>query len=54
MVIELHKRDSIKKLNQWLERARQNQKSLDLDKFFGKVKFKEDGLTIQKKLRNDW
>lgn len=37
-----------------LEENKNNRKGFDAYKFCGKVKFNEDGLDIQKKMRDEW
>lgn len=45
--------DTLKKIDQQLS-ERPSKKGLDAQKHCGAVKFKEDGLKLQKRLRNEW
>ena len=33
---------------------KKDKKGLDVSRFFGKIQFGEDGLTYQKKIRDEW
>jgi hypothetical protein len=41
-------------LNELIEKDKVTGKKLDWDKFFGKVKFPEDPVQYQRKLRDEW
>ena len=53
MVVILKKGLSVKKLNQAISKLTVK-KGFEASKFCGTVKFNEDGLAIQKALRNEW
>lgn len=56
MVIVLKKGSTPKMMEKIMEklRSRPVKKGLDADKYCGVVKFKEDGLSLQKRLRDEW
>jgi predicted ferric reductase len=57
MITKISKKDSkenIKKNLEKIERQKSKNKGFDAYKFCGAIKFKEDGLTIQKRLRDEW
>ena len=57
MITKISKKDSkeeIKKHLEKIERRKSRDKGFDAFKFCGAVKFKEDGMTIQKKMRDEW
>ncbi|MGY3211220.1 hypothetical protein [Mucilaginibacter sp. HD30] len=53
-VIEIDKKTSRKELDDALINAPKAKSSIDLSKYFGKVKFGVDGLEYQLKSRNEW
>jgi len=53
-VIEIDKTTSRKDLDEALINAPKAKSSIDLSKYFGKVKFGVDGLEYQRKSRNEW
>jgi len=56
MSVVIHKGDSDQAIREALQKVmkRKEKKSIDLKKYFGKVTFDIDGLTYQKKVRNEW
>jgi len=57
MITKINKKDSkeeIKKHLEKMERHKSRDKGFDAYKFCGAVKFKEDGLSLQKKMRDEW
>jgi hypothetical protein len=56
MSLTIHKKDSEKTIRETIRKAteRKNRKTVDLDRYFGKVDFGVDGLTYQKKIRDEW
>ena len=56
MVIEIKKNTSLKEVKKILDTLKKNTKApkKDLSEFFGKIPDIEDGLTFQKKARNEW
>ncbi len=53
MVLVLKSDKDVKKVKELLA-DRQNKKKFDAKKFCGALKFEEDGLVIQQKLRDEW
>lgn len=53
MVLVLKKGASKKEIES-IEKKLKNKAGVDVVKYCGLVKFKEDALTIQKRLRNEW
>ena len=53
MVLVLKKGASKKEIES-LEKKLQNKSGVDVMKYCGKIKLKEDALTIQKNLRDEW
>jgi hypothetical protein len=53
-VIEIDKTTSRKQLDEALTNVPKNKSSIDLSKYFGKVKFGIDGLEYQLKVRDEW
>ena len=53
MVLVLKNSKDVKKVKEALS-SRQTQKEFDAKKFCGVLKTDEDGLVIQKKLRDEW
>lgn len=54
MVIRVSKKSKREDLDKALTRMKSKRKKIDLNKYFGKVDFGVDGLTYQKKIRNEW
>ncbi|SHG33872.1 hypothetical protein SAMN05443144_12528 [Fodinibius roseus] len=57
MSVTIHKNDSDKAIREAIRKVmnqRERKKSIPLEKYFGKVSFDTDGLTYQKKVRNEW
>jgi hypothetical protein len=56
MSVTIHKNDSKEAIRETLRKVTNQKasKSITLDKYFGKVSFGTDGLTYQKKVRNEW
>jgi len=54
MTIKISKRASESELKLALRKMQAKKKKINLDKYFGKVDFGTDGLSYQKKIRNDW
>lgn len=57
MITKISKTDAkeeIKKHLEKIERHKSRDKGFDACKFCGAVKFKEDGLSLQKKMRDEW
>lgn len=54
MTIKVSKKISGDELRSALKKMRSKKKKLNLDKYFGKINFGTDGLTYQKKIRNEW
>lgn len=55
--IEILKTDTKEDIQRKMEQMKREFKPyhpFDAKKFFGTVKFEEEGLTIQKRLRNEW
>jgi cytidylate kinase len=48
------KRGASKKEIESIEKKLKNREGIDVMKYCGKVKLKEDALKIQKNLRNEW
>lgn len=53
MVIEIKSKEDIKSVKELLAK-REPEKKFDARKFCGAIKFDEDALAIQQKLRNEW
>ena len=54
-MVTIIKRGSTKKeINSQLERHGKKQKGIDLKKYFGSIKLKEDPLNVQKSWRDEW
>ncbi len=53
-VIEIDKTTSRKQLDEALNNNAKNKSSIDLTKYAGKVKFGQDGLAYQLKVRDEW
>ena len=56
MSVTIHKNDSDKDIRAAVRKVlnQKKRKSITLNKYFGKVSFDVDGLTYQKKVRNEW
>lgn len=54
MKIEIKEGMSQKEIEKELAKLEKGSKKADLKKYVGKVDFGEDGLTYQKKVRNEW
>jgi hypothetical protein len=54
MTVKVSKKSSRKALEKAVLKTKSSQKKVDLSKYFGKVNFGVDGLTYQKKIRNEW
>ena len=54
MTVIVKKTATRSQLDKALAKLRQKQKSIDLDKYFGKVNFGVSGLEYQKKMRDEW
>ncbi len=54
MTIKIAKSSTAKQLEDALKKLESSSKGIDLDKYFGKINFEVDGLTYQKKVRNEW
>jgi len=52
--IVINHNSSRKELDEALAKISKKPKGIDLKKYFGKVKFKMDGLEYQKQIRNEW
>jgi hypothetical protein len=53
-VIEVGKDIAREKLDAELAKIKSKKGTIDLDKYFGKVNFKMDGLKYQLDIRNEW
>ncbi|MES2268172.1 MAG: hypothetical protein V4520_15535 [Bacteroidota bacterium] len=53
-VIEINKTTTRSELDKALTKLPNKKKPIDLGKYFGKVKFGEDGLAYQLKIRDEW
>jgi len=53
MVVVIKEGASEKEISEQLKNLK-NRKSIDLSKYAGKIKLKEDPLAIQKKMRDEW
>jgi len=56
MSVIIHKNASAKDIRAAVREVldQKERKSISLDKYFGKVSFNTDGLSYQKKVRNEW
>ena len=52
----IHKKDSAKIIREKIQKAAadKKKKSVNLDRYFGKVNFGSEGLEYQKKIRDEW
>lgn len=53
-VVELNKNSTRQQLDNALKKIHPKKREINLDKYFGKIKFGMDGLDYQKKVRNEW
>jgi hypothetical protein len=53
-IIEVNKTTRRSKLDEELTKLPTKKTPVDLDKYFGKIKFGEDGLAYQLKFRDEW
>jgi hypothetical protein len=53
-VIEVDKSTSRNKLDEELTKLPKKKAPINLDKYFGKIKFGVDGLNYQLKIRDEW
>ena len=53
-IIEVDKSTTRSKLDEELTKLPNKKSSINLDKYFGKIKFGVDGLDYQLKVRNEW
>lgn len=53
MVLVVNKRTSKRSLENFLK-AGSRKKTFNPKKYYGAIRFQEDALTIQKRLRNEW
>lgn len=54
MTVKVSKKSTRKEIEKALTKSTSRRKKIDLSKYFGKVNFGTDGLTYQKKVRNEW
>jgi hypothetical protein len=56
MSLIINKKDSEKVIRETIKKAsaRKQKKTVDIDRYFGKVNFGIDGLEYQKKIRDEW
>jgi hypothetical protein len=56
MSLTINKKDSVQAIRKAIEKASSQKikKPVDIERYFGKVNFKMDGLEYQKKVRNEW
>lgn len=56
MSITINKTYSDKEIDKAMQKLtdRKKKEKIPLDKYFGKVTFETDGLSYQKKIRNEW
>jgi hypothetical protein len=52
--IIIDQNSSRKELDEALAKIERKPRGINLKKYFGKVKFRMDGLEFQKKIRNEW
>lgn len=53
-IIEVNKTTGRNKLDEELTKLHAKKAPVDLTKYFGKIKFGEDGLAYQLKIRDEW
>jgi len=56
MTVVIQKNDSKEKIDKMIAKAvdLKGKKSINLDRYFGKIKFDSKGLEYQKKIRDEW
>ncbi len=54
IIIEVNKSASREQLDAELKKIKNKKSPIDLNKYFGKVDFKVDGLKYQLDIRNEW
>jgi hypothetical protein len=56
MSLTINKKDSVKEIREAIEKAssQKKKKSIDVDRYFGRVNFGMSGLDYQKKVRDEW
>lgn len=54
MVVRIKKTTKKEEIDKLLKKLKTKRKKVNLDKYFGKINFGMDGLTYQKKIRNEW
>ncbi len=54
MVTKVGKKESAKSVAKKLKKVSAKTKKINWDKYFGKIKFPEDALAYQKKMRDEW
>lgn len=54
MTITIKKDDDTETIQKKIARLKSRKKKPDLSKYYGEVNFAQDGLTYQKKIRNEW
>ncbi|MFA5670070.1 MAG: hypothetical protein WC967_12550 [Balneolaceae bacterium] len=56
MSLTIQKKDTAKAIREKIKKAadEKKRKTINLDRYFGKVNFGTDGLEYQKKIRNEW
>lgn len=56
MSVTIQKKDSVKTIRDKMQKGATNKKKMpvNLEQYFGKVKFESDGLEYQKQIRNEW
>jgi hypothetical protein len=54
MTVKISKTTTRKEIEKALAKSKSKRKRINLSKYFGRVDFGIDGLTYQKKIRNEW
>lgn len=54
MSIEVSKKTTRAEVDKALSLLKSKSKQMNIEKYFGKINFGTDGLTFQKKVRNEW
>ena len=54
MSIEVSKKTTRAEVDKALSLMKNKSKQMNIEKYFGKINFGADGLTFQKKVRNEW
>jgi hypothetical protein len=52
--IEIDHKASRSEIDAALSRFKSKKRKLNIDRYFGKIKFDKDGLEWQKQIRNEW